>query len=118
MSSMSKNSKISLKRTPRRRATTSSSSRRRQHVRTCGAKTKKNGKGGNTSSSRVSDKLETLRNLISAQNGDIVKADQLFQETADYIVLLRTQVFVLQRLIEFYGPSSNGTENMSTDAVL
>ncbi|KAJ7971056.1 Transcription factor like [Quillaja saponaria] len=57
----------------------------------------------------VSDKLEALKNLIPVhQNVEIVKADQLFQETADYIVMLRTQVVILQKLIEIYG---NTTEN-------
>ena len=59
------------------------------------------GNGGD-STSRVSDKLEALRSLVPVNNGD-VKDDQLFQETADYIVLLRTQVLILQRLIQFYG---------------
>ncbi|KAG8384628.1 hypothetical protein BUALT_Bualt04G0137700 [Buddleja alternifolia] len=54
----------------------------------------------------VSDKLEALKNLIPSQNDD-VKADQLFQETADYIVLLKTQVFVLQKLVDFYGSQQN-----------
>ncbi|PIM98019.1 hypothetical protein CDL12_29505 [Handroanthus impetiginosus] len=57
----------------------------------------------------VSHKLEALRNLIPSQKAEI-KPDQLFQETADYIVLLKTQVFVLQKLIDFYGsqPQENG----------
>ncbi|PHU27513.1 hypothetical protein BC332_05845 [Capsicum chinense] len=38
----------------------------------------------------VSEKLEALKQLIPANNGEI-KPDQLFEETADYIVLLRTQ---------------------------
>ncbi|KAL6961210.1 hypothetical protein U1Q18_038976 [Sarracenia purpurea var. burkii] len=53
-------------------------------------------------SSSVSDKLEALRNLIPAQDGE-VKSDQLFQKTADYIVLLQTQALILQRLLDFYG---------------
>ncbi|KAF3638465.1 UDP-glucoronosyl/UDP-glucosyl transferase family protein [Capsicum annuum] len=56
----------------------------------------------------VSEKLEALRQLIPANNGEI-KPDQLFEETADYIVLLRTQVFVLQKLVDFYG--SNNEQN-------
>lgn len=60
-----------------------------------------------TSPDKLSDKMEALKNLIpSTHNGEIVKADQLFQETADYIVLLRTQVLVLKGLIDFYGSSS------------
>ncbi|CAL0317167.1 unnamed protein product [Lupinus luteus] len=53
---------------------------------------------------KLSQKLQLLNNLIPTHNnGDIVKPDQLFQQTADYIVLLRTQVVILQKLIEFYG---------------
>ncbi|KAJ4959952.1 hypothetical protein NE237_019862 [Protea cynaroides] len=50
----------------------------------------------------VSAKLEALKNLIPAKNGDM-KADRLFEETADYIVFLKAQVDILQRLIDFYG---------------
>ncbi|CAA0828373.1 Unknown protein [Striga hermonthica] len=50
----------------------------------------------------VSDKLETLRNLIRSQDAG-ENPDQLFQEAADYIVLLKTQVIVLQKLVGFYG---------------
>ncbi|XP_019157028.1 PREDICTED: uncharacterized protein LOC109153629 [Ipomoea nil] len=59
----------------------------------------------------VSDKLEALKQLIPSHDEEI-KSDQLFQETADYIVLLRTQVLVLQKLIDIYGSSNNsGTQN-------
>lgn len=63
---------------------------------------------------KVSDKLETLKNLIPCDNGDgdnhccddgTIKADQLFQKTADYIILLRTRVLILQSLIQLYGSS-------------
>ncbi|XP_009599632.1 transcription factor UPBEAT1-like [Nicotiana tomentosiformis] len=54
----------------------------------------------------ISEKLEALKQLIPANNGEI-KVDQLFQETADYIVLLRTQVFVLQKLVDFYGSTTD-----------
>ncbi|KZV42768.1 hypothetical protein F511_07465 [Dorcoceras hygrometricum] len=52
----------------------------------------------------VSEKLEALKNLIPSQSSDI-KPDQLFQETADYIVLLKARIFVLQNLIECCGSS-------------
>ncbi|KAK7266550.1 hypothetical protein RIF29_19198 [Crotalaria pallida] len=61
--------------------------------------------------SKLSQKLQALRNLISPHNEDIVKPDQLFQETADYIVLLRTRVVILQKLIEFYGSDNPENEN-------
>ncbi|GKU97331.1 hypothetical protein SLE2022_277440 [Rubroshorea leprosula] len=54
---------------------------------------------------KVADKLEALKNLIPSPAGEISKPDQLFKETADYIILLRTQVLILQKLIEFYGSS-------------
>ncbi|EEF36304.1 conserved hypothetical protein [Ricinus communis] len=113
MSSVSKNSKISMKqkkKTPRKRTSILERRRRRLiHVRRrlC----KKAQRSSTCSSSKVSHKLEALKNLIPANNGEIVKADQLFQETADYIVLLRTQVFVLQRLIQFYGSSTTEADN-------
>ncbi|EPS73638.1 hypothetical protein M569_01121, partial [Genlisea aurea] len=50
----------------------------------------------------VSDKLEALRDLIPSRYPE-TNPDRLFQETADYIVLLRRQVFVLQKLVDFYG---------------
>ncbi|XAR71293.1 hypothetical protein NMG60_11028489 [Bertholletia excelsa] len=46
-------------------------------------------------SSSLSDKLEALRSLIPSPNRE-KKANQLFQETAGYIVLLKTQVLILQ----------------------
>ncbi|KAK7847839.1 hypothetical protein CFP56_006140 [Quercus suber] len=52
-------------------------------------------KGGRTKCSKskvVSDKLEALKSLIPASTDETVKPDQLFQETAEYIVLLKTQV--------------------------
>ncbi|KVH92618.1 hypothetical protein Ccrd_005300 [Cynara cardunculus var. scolymus] len=61
--------------------------------------------------SSVSDKLQALKNLIPVQELDgaagIGSADELFQETADYILLLRTRVSILQKLVDFYGSSQN-----------
>ncbi|KAK4346429.1 hypothetical protein RND71_032768 [Anisodus tanguticus] len=59
----------------------------------------------------VSEKLEALKQLIPANNGEI-KTDQLFKETADYIVLLRTQVFVLQKLVDFYGSNTDPNQDI------
>ncbi|KAJ4974950.1 hypothetical protein NE237_008124 [Protea cynaroides] len=50
----------------------------------------------------ISAKLEALKNLIPARNGEI-KADRLFEETADYIVFLKAQVEILQGLNDYYG---------------
>ncbi|KAK4360718.1 hypothetical protein RND71_019670 [Anisodus tanguticus] len=44
-------------------------------------------------------------------NNDDVKGDQLFEETADYIVLLRTQVFVLQKLLDLYDNNSGQSQD-------
>ncbi|XP_047313390.1 uncharacterized protein LOC124916684 [Impatiens glandulifera] len=51
----------------------------------------------------ISDKLTALKSLIPIQDTEILKSDQLFQETANYIVRLKAQVFVLQKLVDFYG---------------
>lgn len=61
--------------------------------------------GGKACTSDVSAKLESLQSLIPtrSEDGGHRRAEELFQQTADYIVLLKNQVFVLQRLIEFYG---------------
>ncbi|XP_062029708.1 uncharacterized protein LOC133745616 [Rosa rugosa] len=69
----------------------------------------------------VSAKLETLKNLIpngKSSSASAVQADKLFQDTADYIVLLRTQVVILQKLIEVYGSSSIEKEDNTNAAVL
>ncbi|KAM3250570.1 hypothetical protein P3S67_022983 [Capsicum chacoense] len=55
--------------------------------------------------SSISEKLEALKQLLPSKN-DELKADDLFEETADYIVLLRTQIFVLQKLLHFYENAS------------
>ncbi|QCD92681.1 uncharacterized protein LOC114181664 [Vigna unguiculata] len=70
-------------------------------------------------SQKLSQKLEALKNLIPTTNTteeEAVKPDQLFKETADYIVLLRTRVVVLQKLIEYYGNDS--TQNDDEHALL
>ncbi|KAL9424545.1 hypothetical protein AB3S75_031630 [Citrus x aurantiifolia] len=75
---------------------------------------------------KVSAKLEALKNLIprgQVNNGDddnkTVKADQLFQETADYIILLRTRVLILQSLVQFYGSATSmEDQNDNVDVLL
>ncbi|GMY12922.1 transcription factor UPBEAT protein [Fagus crenata] len=97
----------------RRRLTRKARSKRRLQARPCRARRNfNNGTVGVRKCSNVSDKLEALKNLIPAYNDEIVKPDQLFQETADYIVLLRTQVVILQRLVELYGSSTTGSDNV------
>nr|KYP60385.1 hypothetical protein KK1_022789 [Cajanus cajan] len=51
----------------------------------------------------LSQKLQALKSLIPTHHGDTVIPDQLFKETADYIVFLRTRVALLHKLIEYYG---------------
>ncbi|KAL5739187.1 hypothetical protein ACOSP7_028109 [Xanthoceras sorbifolium] len=77
------------------------------------------GRRSTCSSKVVSDKLEALKNLIPGHvnnegggGGGTVKADELFQETADYIVLLKTRVVVLQSLIQFYGSMEMDNQNV------
>ncbi|KAL3526584.1 hypothetical protein ACH5RR_011240 [Cinchona calisaya] len=67
-------------------------------------------RGSSGCSHAVSNKLEALKNLIPLHDdnhGREMKTDQLFQETADYIVLLQTQISVLQKLVDFYGSGSS-----------
>ncbi|KAB1211513.1 hypothetical protein CJ030_MR6G013255 [Morella rubra] len=92
----------------KRRVTRRTSSSRRLLARSRRARRSCFNNGGGTCS-EVSDKLEALKSLIPSHYGEIVKPDQLFQETADYIVFLRTQVVILQRLIELYGSSGETT---------
>ncbi|KAL3632824.1 hypothetical protein CASFOL_025808 [Castilleja foliolosa] len=47
---------------------------------------------GHIDGASVSDKLEALKNLITSENKAEIKPDQLFQDTADYIVMLKTQL--------------------------
>ncbi|GAA0155338.1 hypothetical protein LIER_38064 [Lithospermum erythrorhizon] len=58
---------------------------------------------------KVSDKLVALNNLINPlqSNNEEVEIDKLFQETANYIVLLKIQVSILQKLVDFYGSSAH-----------
>ncbi|CAH1437578.1 unnamed protein product [Lactuca virosa] len=97
-----------LKNFPARKGSTTTNYRRRSRPH--------HNKSTITRTSSVSDKLEALKNLIPAQENDRAastttatatasSADQLFQETADYILLLRTQVSILQKLVDFYGSS-------------
>ncbi|KAL3813456.1 hypothetical protein ACJIZ3_014724 [Penstemon smallii] len=103
MGSKSKFSKATAVKDMRRRSL--NSSRKISKPQLCHRRTTQI--GGATS---VSEKMEALKNLIPSQREEIIKTDQLFQETADYIIHLKTQVFVLQKLIDFYG-SSQPQEN-------
>ncbi|XP_055805447.1 uncharacterized protein LOC129874216 [Solanum dulcamara] len=62
--------------------------------------------------SSISEKLEALKQLLPVNNGEL-KADQLFEETADYIVLLRTQIFVLQKLLDFYDDAASAQSQLN-----
>ncbi|MBA0750439.1 hypothetical protein Gogos_001850 [Gossypium gossypioides] len=64
----------------------------------------------------ISEKLAALKSLIPGNNvrngsNGIVKVEQLFQETADYIIVLKTQAVLLQKLIEFYDHGDEGSNN-------
>ncbi|CAL9084267.1 hypothetical protein MUK42_31746 [Musa troglodytarum] len=89
----------------RRRRTLLKHSRRCHHI---------NGRR-KQSKEAVAERLQTLRTLIPPKP-DVVKeaaaSDRLFKETADYILLLQTQVEVLKRLVDIYSPCTeeNGTK--------
>ncbi|KAJ7974324.1 Transcription factor like [Quillaja saponaria] len=103
---------LSLRRTRRGRLGRTFSWLRAQ-ARSCKAKRSFKISSKSTSGSKVPDKLEALKKLIPAhQNEETVKADQLFQQTAEYIVMLKAQVVILQKLIEFYG---NATDNENAE---
>ncbi|KAI4389023.1 hypothetical protein MLD38_001291 [Melastoma candidum] len=58
----------------------------------------------------VSEKLEALKELVPSTrgvSGDAVAAEVLFKETADYILRLKAQVVLLQKLIHIYGCSAD-----------
>ncbi|XP_010556469.1 PREDICTED: uncharacterized protein LOC104825781 [Tarenaya hassleriana] len=57
---------------------------------------------------RLSEKLRALKRLVPRATADVVVDDggateELFRETADYIIRLRKQVLALQKLVEIYG---------------
>ncbi|KAF4376032.1 hypothetical protein G4B88_029396 [Cannabis sativa] len=97
MCSTTKDQKMSVMRRTRRRG----GRRIKPRSRGCVARRSCNNGGGTCS--KVADKLEALKNLIPTHEEETVKPEQLFQQTADYIVLLRTQVVILQKLVDFYG---------------
>ncbi|KAI3417214.1 uncharacterized protein J3R85_014699, partial [Psidium guajava] len=101
------------------RACSTAASRRRRRAkrlaRACMSKRRGLGGGPCSSSSSsndvVSEKLVALRNLIpvtrkGADDSSDAAADELFQETAEYILRLRTQVVILQKLVRFYGSTN------------
>ncbi|KAL3376471.1 hypothetical protein AABB24_003081 [Solanum stoloniferum] len=67
---------------------------------------------GDDNSISISEKLEALKQLLPVNN-DELKADQLFEETAGYIVLLRTQIFVLQKLLDFCDDASGQSQHIN-----
>ncbi|XVE68281.1 hypothetical protein DITRI_Ditri09bG0055100 [Diplodiscus trichospermus] len=112
-----KNFKNSLKNAGRKSSVSRIARKRVVHARSC-----KRRRFSKHCSKQVSDKLEALKSLIprnvrNGSNYEIDKAEQLFQETADYIVVLKTQVFVLQKLIEFYDDDDDGSKNVNQNHV-
>lgn len=67
---------------------------------------------GDDNYSSILEKLEALKKLVPVNNGEL-KADELFEETAEYIVLLRTQIFVLQKLLDFYDDASGQSQHIN-----
>ncbi|CAN8273178.1 unnamed protein product [Cochlearia groenlandica] len=71
---------------------------------------------------KLSEKLKALKSLLppstttttteeeEEEKCDGGETEELFQETADYIVRLRNQVVVLQKLIKIYGSSSSSCD--------
>lgn len=62
--------------------------------------------GGRVDRGSIAAKLVALKCLVAA--GGRMKVETLFQETAKYILLLRTQVQILQHLVELYGGDDGG----------
>ncbi|MED6137491.1 hypothetical protein PIB30_065532, partial [Stylosanthes scabra] len=115
------NYKLSVKRATRR-------SRRKQSTMVIMKKKKKQNNNmkssSSSSSSKVSQKLEALKNLIPSKNYNnnshssmvmMKPTDRLFQETADYIISLKTMVVILQNLIEFYGNTTTTTTSTTCE---
>ncbi|EOA25738.1 hypothetical protein CARUB_v10019100mg [Capsella rubella] len=67
---------------------------------------------------KVMEKLQALKSLLppmiqqSKSSSDDVGTEELFQDTADYIVRLRTQVVVLKKLIEICDNSSDQSKEV------
>ncbi|EHA8590025.1 hypothetical protein COCNU_scaffold014401G000010 [Cocos nucifera] len=75
------------------------------------SRSSRNPLSSSSSSKGVAKRLEALRRLIpSMATGDAeekaapVSPDRLFEEAADYILLLKTQVELLKHLIDLYTP--------------
>ncbi|KAG7559251.1 hypothetical protein ISN45_Aa05g008490 [Arabidopsis thaliana x Arabidopsis arenosa] len=66
------------------------------------------GNGSGDGGKKVTEKLLALKSLLPPPaNVSGGETEELFKETADYIVRLRTQVMVLKKLIEIYDNSSD-----------
>lgn len=65
-----------------------------------------------SSSKGVAERLDALKGLVpSMGNDEELSADEIFEGTADYILMLRTRVEILKHLVEFYGSGSHEEEN-------
>ncbi|RYQ86003.1 hypothetical protein HN51_060113 [Arachis hypogaea] len=128
MNTKKHNYKLSVKRATRRsrrkQRTTTTPSSTMVMMRMAKEKKKKKKKKNMKSSSKVSQKLEALKNLIPTKNNYynhnndrmamMKPTDRLFQETADYIISLKTMVVILQNLIEFYGDTTTTASTTTT----
>ncbi|CDY37876.1 BnaC04g31300D [Brassica napus] len=84
---------------------------------------KQGSRRSHVSGDKFTEKLQALKSLLPPSETNKTdhnrhveekpnsgETEQLFQETADYIVRLRNQVIVLQKLIEIYGSSSSSDQ--------
>ncbi|XP_074573938.1 uncharacterized protein LOC141830404 [Curcuma longa] len=92
------------------RPTLRTSDRRRRKGLSChragaGRKLDKQESASSPPPKAVAERLEALRNLVPPRTGGAKETaaaaatDRLFEETAEYILLLRSQVAVLKRLV-------------------
>lgn len=63
-----------------------------------------------SSSTRLDQRVSTLRNLVPNDDDDNVRSlEQLFTQTADYILSLQTRVRLMKTLVDVFGSSSSSS---------
>lgn len=67
-------------------------------------------------SGAVKERLQALRKLIPRKTDSVkekeMATDRIFEETAEYILLLRAQVEVLKLLVDFHSPCTEKNGGM------
>lgn len=67
-------------------------------------------------SGAVKERLQALRKLIPRKSDSVKEketaTDRIFEETAEYILLLRAQVEVLKLLVDFHSPCTEKNGGM------